>query len=126
MLWLRVTGGTLSVGRGLRIFMRIVARQARQLAFTLQETGALAQIDRLMPDIPGIVKIRRHALRRRHPVALPAQLIHLDGRECFGIHDVVLTGSRCVSDTRPMAGLAANPHLVRLNRTLFAESNFSG
>src|SRR5438552_1842436 len=56
--------------------MRIVARQARQGSVALEKTGAPAQIDRLMPDVPGLAPIAQRPVLRSS-VALPAELVEL-------------------------------------------------
>src|SRR5437879_8539465 len=56
--------------------MRIVARQARQGSVALEKTGALAQIDRLVPDVPCLVPITQRPILRS-PVAVPAELVEL-------------------------------------------------
>jgi hypothetical protein len=52
-----------------------MAPQAGQFAATFQEARALAEVNRLMTEIPRIIEIGFDAARRRHAMALPAEVV---------------------------------------------------
>ena len=88
MFWFGVAGGALCVGGRLGVLVRSVTRQARQLSGALEKATALTEIDRLMTDVPGIIKVGGDALGGRHAMALAAKIVYLRGLEVAGIPDV--------------------------------------
>lgn len=70
-----MTPGTSGIGGGLAVLVRTMAPQAGQFAATFQEARALAEVNRLMTEIPRIIEIGFDAARRRHAMALPAEVV---------------------------------------------------
>src|SRR5438477_8247864 len=99
--------------------MRIVARQARQGSLAFEKTGAPAQIDRLVPDVPGLGRITQRPVLRR-PVAIPAELVERGGGQPSGILNEPPGPFRLTKRSgfhmqagRPMTSLAAHAGLRR-------------
>ncbi len=112
----------LRFGRHFRILMRIMAVQAGELAFALQKTGALAEVHRLMPHVPGILEIRSHALGRRHPMTLPALVVHLRRRQPPRILNILARRCRRVICPCPVARFTTHSGFGRLNRPRCVDS----
>ena len=56
-------------------FVRIVAGKAGERAAAFQETTTLAEVDRLVTNVPGIIPIGGVALRSRRTMTGAAKLI---------------------------------------------------
>ena len=113
VFWFGVTTGALRIGR--LVLVRTMAGETGQLTRALQETGTLAEVDRLMAYIPRVVEVRLGALRRWHPMALATKVIHLSRGQPARIDNV--TGRRSGNMRRPraMAGLATHAPLSRFD-----------
>ena len=61
-------------------FVRIVAGEAGESAAAFQETKTLAEIDRLVTNVPSIVPINGDALGGRWTMASAAEVIQLRSR----------------------------------------------
>lgn len=59
----------------LRILVRTVTRQARELAAALQEAGAFTQVNGLVPYVPGVLEIRIRTGSHRHAVTLATKVV---------------------------------------------------
>ena len=119
MFWRSVAGGADLGRRFRRILMWVVAGHARRLAF--EETSALAEVDRLMADIPGILEVGRDALRGRHAMALSAFLVELRW-----LVDVGGARLRGVLRSGTMAGFAAHSRFKGPDRARFVDAEFAG
>src|SRR5579859_3166068 len=99
-------------------FMGIVAREARQSAAALSKTRALAQVDGLVPHIPGIVPVDGHTLGSGRPVTLAAEVVQLRRRKVRRISDVRSRRFSGVRGSRAVTSLAAYPRFAdpRLSR----------
>ena len=86
--------------------VRRVAGEAGELSPTLQETRALAEINRLVAHVPGEVPIDPGRIGGGRPVTAPAELIEPDCGEATGIDDRCFTAARYMRRARAMAGFA--------------------
>jgi hypothetical protein len=68
--------------------MGLMTSQARQPAGTLLETGALAQVDGLMPDVPRIAPVGVLAFLRGLPVATATEPVHAFAIQVAGLEDI--------------------------------------
>ena len=103
--------------------MRVVARHAGCLAF--EETSALAEVDGLMADVPGILKVCRDALGGWHAMTLSAVIVHLRWRHLSRVCDVRWRRFRRVLRSGTMTGFATYALFRRLNRARFGDAQFS-
>lgn len=86
--------------------MRSVASKAGQFPRALDETPALGEVHRLVPDIPGIFPIGVF-LHSGLAMACAAEIVHLLRAHMFRVDDGIPGG--CVRLARAMATLTADP-----------------
>jgi hypothetical protein len=103
-----VIGGVLPAG-GL---MRIVAGETGERATALSEASALAQVDRLMTDIPRIAPVDGDALGGRRPVTSAAEFVQPRRRWPGRIPNGASRGLFGVVGSRAMAGFASYAELT--------------
>lgn len=98
--------------------MRIMARNAGGFAF--EKARALAEVNRLMTDVPRIVEVRGHALSGRHAMALSAFFV-----ETHGPVDVVFPGFQRMLRSGTMAGFTTHSGLKGLDGALVVDTQFA-
>lgn len=113
------------VGRGylLERRVRVVARQARELASGPLEAFALSQVNGLVADVPRLGPIHRDPRRRGHAVATAAEIVDAGGAHRRGIANRLARG--CVRLARSMTGLTAHARFRRLHVELRAKRQAS-
>jgi len=125
----------LVVGRGsfLERLMRLMAGEAGELALALGEALALAEVNRLVPDIPGVIPVDGFALYAGRPVAASAEFVERCGRKPPGIADSLaglgeLAAGRSggMIAARPVAAFALDSRFEGLQSGLRIESHGSG
>src|SRR5207249_5433177 len=118
------SGPLVVIGLGLaERSVRIVAGQTRELARALPEAGGVAEIVGLMRRVPGVGPVGFFARLGWFAMACPAELIHLDSREFFGILNCSCAAAGLhVIGAGAVAGFAANAELGRLNGVVRSEN----
>ncbi len=108
----------------------IVASEAGELASAFRHALALSQVDRLMPDVPGVIPVDAGPGGGGRPVALSALDENLLRGGAFGIGDegarladVPARGGLDVGPARAVACFAANAGLGRLQDIPGADSD---
>jgi len=103
--------GSLMLGR----IMRVMASQTGERPIALPEAGALTQVRRLVPDVPGEVPVDLAVGCFGGPMAAAAEYIALDGGHSAGIVDALAVARARMQTSWPMAGLAMDSRFGRLN-----------
>jgi len=116
MRWFRVAGfaGGIVAGRpGFERRVRRVARHAAQAARALAKAAAGGEQQRLVPRVPRILEIGRIACGGGHAVAVPAEAVHVIGRDLPRIGHTDASRVSRVGGGGTMAAFAAHTEFVR-------------
>src|ERR1051325_7527210 len=101
--------------------VRAVTRQARQRT-ALQKATALAEIYRLMADIPRIIPIDQDTRGGRRPVAFTAKVVYRCRREFGRIGQLMSSRIGSVIASRAVACFTANSEFVNLGIAVCGEA----